>query len=160
MPFLAGLEIDLQRLRGRVPRLALVGYVVTLGLGIGAGLVVHAAGWVRQPLLLAVALSATLLGLVIPVLKDAGYTERPLGQLVIAAATVADFAAVLLLSVLFSQSEGSTASRIILFAAFIAVIVLVAIGMSRVWPEHGPGLAPRPTPGHDRRDPCAHRGRA
>jgi Kef-type K+ transport system membrane component KefB len=129
--FLAGLEIDLQGLRGRVLRFALVGYVVTLGLGVAAGVTVHAVGWIGQPLLLAVALSATSLGLVIPLLKDAGYTDRPLGQLVIAAATVADFAAVLLLSVLFSQSEGSATSRIIMFGVFIGVIVLVAVGMSR-----------------------------
>ena len=137
--FLAGLEIDLQGLRGHVLRLALVGYVVTLGLGIAVGVTVHAVGWVGQPLLLAVALSATSLGLVIPVLKDAGYTERPLGQLVIAAATVADFAAVLLLSVLFSQSEGSASSRIVMFGLFIGVIVLVAIGMSRAGRSMGFG---------------------
>src|ERR671926_1456696 len=106
--FLAGLEIDLHRLRGRVLRLAVLGYLLTLVLGAGAGVGFHAIGWVREPLLLAIALSATSLGLVVPVLKDAGQVDSEIGQLTIAGATVADFAAVLLLSLLFSETSGST----------------------------------------------------
>jgi Kef-type K+ transport system membrane component KefB len=70
--FLAGLEIDLARLRGPRLRLALLGYAVTLALGLAAGLGFTAAGWVAEPLLIAIALSATSLGLIVPVLKDAG----------------------------------------------------------------------------------------
>src|SRR5919205_1251105 len=98
LPFLAGLEVDVHRLRGRVLRLAVLGYLVTLALGLGAGLGFHAVGWVREPLLLAIALSATSLGLVVPVLKDAGVVDSDVGQTAIAAATVADFAAIVLLS--------------------------------------------------------------
>jgi len=90
--FLAGLEIDVHRLRGRLLRLALLGYVITLVLGLGAGTLFDAAGWVGSPLLLAIALSATSLGLVVPVLKDAGQIESEVGQTTIAAASVADFA--------------------------------------------------------------------
>src|SRR5436305_1183887 len=43
--FLAGLEIDLHRLRGRVLTFAVVGYLVTLVLGLGAGVGFHAVGW-------------------------------------------------------------------------------------------------------------------
>src|SRR4051794_6925835 len=54
--FLAGLEIDVHRLRGRLLRLAVLGYLVSLVLGIAAGLGFHAVGWVREPLLVAIAL--------------------------------------------------------------------------------------------------------
>ena len=91
--FLAGLEIDLHRLRGRVLTAAVLGYLLTLALGLGTGAVFAAAGWVQQPLLLAIAVSATSLGLVVPVLRDAGQAASSVGQSVIAAATVADFAA-------------------------------------------------------------------
>jgi Kef-type K+ transport system membrane component KefB len=121
--FLAGLEIDVHRLRGRVLRLALLGYVVTLVLGLGAGAGFHAVGWVREPLLLAIALSATSLGLVVPVLKDAGRVDSEVGQTAIAAATVADFAAIVLLSLFFSTAGGSTGSKLILLVTFVAVIV-------------------------------------
>jgi Kef-type K+ transport system membrane component KefB len=120
--FLAGLEIDLHRLRGSVLRLAGLGYLVSILLGIGAGTGFAAAGWVSEPLLLAIALSATSLGLVIPVLKDAGEVGSDIGQTVIAAATVADFAAVVLLSLFFSASDGSTGSRLVLLAAFTMLV--------------------------------------
>ncbi|HEX5879485.1 MAG TPA: cation:proton antiporter [Actinomycetota bacterium] len=125
--FLAGLEIDLHRLRGRVLTAAVLGYLVTLALGAGAGAAFAAAGWVQQPLLLAIAVSATSLGLVVPVLKDAGQATSGVGQSVIAAATVADFAAIVLLSLLFSSAAGSTGSRLVLLAAFAALVLATAV---------------------------------
>ena len=53
-------------------------------------------------------LSATSLGIVVPVLKDAGEIGSTFGQLVIAAATIADFATVILLSLFFSREASST----------------------------------------------------
>jgi Kef-type K+ transport system membrane component KefB len=122
--FLAGLEIDLHQLRGRVLGVAALGYVITLVLGVGAGLAFHSAGWVQQPLLVAIALSATSLGLVVPVLKDAGQVNSTIGQTAIAAATVADFAAIVLLSLFFSSSGGSTGAKLVLLAAFAALVVV------------------------------------
>ena len=121
--FLAGLEIDLHRLRGRVLLLAVLGYLVTVVLGIGAGTAFHAVGWIGAPLLLAIALSATSLGLVVPVLKDAGAADSDVGQTAIAAATVADFAAIVLLSLFFSTSGGTTGAKLVLLVAFAAMIV-------------------------------------
>ena len=129
--FLAGLEIDLNRLRGRVLHVALLGYLLTLALGVVVGLGAHAAGLVKSPLLLAVALSATSLGLVIPVLKDAGQADTPIGQYTIAGATVADFGAVVLLSLLFSQSKGGPGSKIFMFGAFLVVVLVVAVTLGR-----------------------------
>jgi len=127
--FLAGLEIDVRRLRGRALRVALTGYVLTLALGLAAGAGFAAAGWVHSPLLVAVALSATSLGLVVPVLKDAGQAESGLGQAVIAACSVADFAAVLLVSLVFSASGGSTGARLVLLVAFAGLVVVAAVAV-------------------------------
>jgi Kef-type K+ transport system membrane component KefB len=129
--FLAGLEIDLSQLRGDLARLPLLGFGLTLALGLAAGVGFQAVGWVRDPLFLAVALAATSLGLVVPVLKDAGEAGRPLGQLVIAGATVADFGAVILLSFLFSESEGGTASKFVTFGLFAGVVGAVALALVR-----------------------------
>jgi Kef-type K+ transport system membrane component KefB len=125
--FLAGLEIDVHRLRGQVLRLAVLGYLVTLTLGTAAGLGFSAAGWVQSPLLLAVALSATSLGLVVPVLKDAGKAEGAVGQFTIAAASVADFAAVLLLSLVFSTEGGSTGERLVMVGLFAILVVVTGV---------------------------------
>ena len=63
-------------------------------------------GWTRSPLLIAIALSATSLGLVVPVLKDAGQAGGVIGQTIIASATVADFAAIVLLTLFLDLRSG------------------------------------------------------
>jgi Kef-type K+ transport system membrane component KefB len=124
--FLAGLEIDIAGLRGAVLRQAGVGFALTLVLGVSVGLAFGVANYTKSPLLLAVALSATSLGLVVPVLKDAGQVDRPMGRLTIAGASVADFGGIVLLSLLFSETATSVGSTVLLLTMF-ALLVLVAV---------------------------------
>ncbi len=128
--FLAGLEIDVHRLRGRLLTYSLVGYAVSVLVGWAAGAGLAAAGWLDDPLLLAVTVSATSLGLVVAVLKDAGAVEGRLGQTTIAASSVADFAAVLLLSLVFSGMGGEPGARILLLALFVALVISVGVAVS------------------------------
>lgn len=125
--FLAGLEVDVGSLGGGLLPLAMVGFVMSLLIGWGAGLALSAAGWVKDPLLLAVTVSATSLGLVVAVLKDAGRVDTPVGRTSIAASSLADFAAVLLLSLLFSADGKGTGSRLALFAVFAGIVAIVAV---------------------------------
>ncbi len=125
--FLAGLEIDVHSLRGPLLGVAIVGYVVSVAVGWLAGAALEAVGWVDDPLLLAVAVSATSLGLVVAVLKDAAALQGRLGQTVVAASSVADFAAVLLLSLVFSTSGGGTGERVLLLGLFVLLVVTVAV---------------------------------
>ncbi|TVZ03510.1 cation:proton antiporter [Trebonia kvetii] len=132
--FLAGLEIDVHQLRGRLLRFAVLGYLVSLVLGYGAGASFTAIGWVSQPLLLVIVFSGTALGLVVPVLKDAGQVHSQVGQTALAAASIADFSAIVLLSLFFSSSGGSTGSRVVVLGAFaglVAVTGLVVSGAAR-----------------------------
>src|SRR6266540_6455599 len=57
--FLAGLEVDFERLRGQVLRLALLGFVLSLVIAIVVGVGLKASGLVGQPLFVAIVLSAT-----------------------------------------------------------------------------------------------------
>src|ERR671932_1552746 len=99
--FLAGLEIDLDRLRGARLRIAATGFVISLVVALGIGLGLYAAGVIHAPLLVAIILSSTSLGIVIPVLADAGHSSTALGQLIIAGSSIADFGAIILLSLFF-----------------------------------------------------------
>jgi Kef-type K+ transport system membrane component KefB len=74
---LAGLEIDFERLRGRLLVVSALGFALSLALALAVGLVLDAAGIVGAPLLVAIMLAATSLGVVIPVLKDAGEIATP-----------------------------------------------------------------------------------
>src|SRR2546429_2345061 len=128
--FLAGLEIDVHQLRGRLLRIAVLGYLVTLVLGYGAGASFAAAGWVSEPLLLAITLSATSLRLLVPVLKDAGQLHSEVGQTALAAASIADFAAIVLLSLFFSSSSGSTGARVVVLGAFAGLVAVTGLAVS------------------------------
>jgi Kef-type K+ transport system membrane component KefB len=127
--FLAGLEIDFDRLRGRPLALAGFGFAVSFGIAVLVALGLKAAGRVDTPLLVAIILVATSLGVVVPVLKDAGKASSDLGQLVIAAASIADFGAVILLSLFFSREETGTGAKLILLGGFAltAVALIVAL---------------------------------
>lgn len=130
--FLAGLEIDVHRLRGRLLLVAVVGYLITIVLGLGVGVGFAAFGWVGSALLLAIALSATSLGLVVPVLKDAGEIDSEVGQTTVAAASVADFAAIVLLSLFFSASDTGTAGTFVLLGGLILLVGATFVAASRV----------------------------
>jgi Kef-type K+ transport system membrane component KefB len=125
--FLAGLEIHFDRLRGPLLRLAVAGFVVSLALATAAGLALKAGGLVAQPLFAAIVLSATSLGIVIPLLKDAGESGSTFGQLTIAAGTVADFGAVILLTLFFSREATGTTTRVVLLVSFVALGLIVAV---------------------------------
>jgi Kef-type K+ transport system membrane component KefB len=129
--FLSGLEIDLQRLRGQVLKLTALGFVVSFVIAIVVGLGLQAGGFVKSPLFVAIVLVATSLGVIVPVLKDSGNISTSFGQLVIAAASIADFGAIILLSLFFSgNGSTSTAGTLILLGLFGAVVVLVGLAIA------------------------------
>ncbi len=132
--FLAGLEIDYDRLRGRVARLAGGGFVLSFAIAVAVGLLLRATDTVNDALFIAIVLSATSLGVVIPVLKDSGNIETPFGQLVIAAASIADFVTIILLTLFFSEEASSTTATLLLLGAFIVLSVL--LGLAILGAEH------------------------
>jgi Kef-type K+ transport system membrane component KefB len=123
--FLGGLEVDFRGLGGPVLRLTAGGYALSFALAIAAS---FALG-VQTPLLVAIALSATSLGVLIPVLKDSGRIGSELGQLVIAGGSIADFAAIILLS-LFFAGEGGPGATMVLIGALLA-LALAVLGVVR-----------------------------
>jgi Kef-type K+ transport system membrane component KefB len=122
--FLAGLEIEFDHLRGPVLRVAGIGWLFSVGIAVVVGLGLNAGGFAQTPLLVAVILSATSLGVIIPVLKDAGEIESRFGQLVVAAGSIADFGAIILLSVLFA-GKGGTGATVVLIGSLLALAFLV-----------------------------------
>jgi Kef-type K+ transport system membrane component KefB len=126
--FLAGLEIEFDKLRGQVLRITLMGFALSFAIAVLIALLLKATGLIETPLLIAIILCATSLGVLIPVLKDAGQITSTFGQLIVAAGTIADFGAVILLSIFFS-GEGGVGSTLLLIGSLVllAVVVFIAV---------------------------------
>jgi Kef-type K+ transport system membrane component KefB len=126
--FLAGLEIEFDRLRGQVLRLALIGFAASFAIAVFIAILLKATGVIETPLLVAIILCATSLGVLIPVLKDSGEISSTFGQLIVAAGTIADFGAVILLSIFFS-GEGGVGATLLLIGSLVALagVVFVAV---------------------------------
>jgi Kef-type K+ transport system membrane component KefB len=134
--FLAGLEVELERLRGRLLLFVSSGFLLSLVLALLVGFGLYIAGQVVSPLLIAIILVATALGVVIPLLKDAGESSSEFGQLVIASAMFAEFGSIILLSLFFSRETSNIATKIVLLASFVLlaagfVFVVLRLGQSK-----------------------------
>jgi len=86
--FMAGLELDLARVGGRPLTHAARGWALSLLLGLAAAETLHVLGIVHAPIAIALALSTTALGALLPILRDTGELETNLGPLVLAAGAV------------------------------------------------------------------------
>ena len=131
--FLAGLEVDVGRLRGPLTSLAARAFVVSIGLALVAAYLLGLLGVDEDPLLIAIVLVATSLGVLVPVLKDTGELNSEFGQLVFISGSIAEFGSILLLSLFFSKETSNPASAIVLIVGFGLVIALGSYFVGRVW---------------------------
>src|SRR5215472_6406674 len=78
--FLAGLEVEIERFRGRLLWVVLRAFGISLALALVVGLLFFQLGLVRSPIFIAIVLAATALEVVTPSLKDAGQSTSLFGQ--------------------------------------------------------------------------------
>jgi len=139
--FLAGLEVDIGRLRGRTLRLTGGGFALSFVIAIAVGVALKSGGFVKSPLLVAIVLVSSSVGVIVPILKDSGNVSSAFGQLVIAAASIAEFGAIVLLSLFFSgKGSGGTTGTLILLGVF-GLLVLVA-GLAIAGVERSMSISP------------------
>jgi Kef-type K+ transport system membrane component KefB len=125
--FLAGLEIEFDRLKGRLLKLSGLSFLVSFGLALLLGFGLMAMGLIEAPLFIAIVLSATALSVLIPALKDTGLIASDFGQLAIAAASIADFATIILLSLFFSREASGLGVQLVLIGGFALLVALVGM---------------------------------
>ena len=137
--FLSGLEIDLGSFttggdadssRARQLFTSPLGMgsalmVLVLAASIGAGLIFWDQGLVRDPWIMALILSTTSLGVVMPVLKEQGFTGGGYGQTIIVAAMIADFSTILLISAYSIFYRQGLSLDLVLVLALIAAFLVV-----------------------------------
>lgn len=130
--FMVGLEIDLGEIQGRPMRLAVGGWFLSFVVAMVSMYIVHSIGLIRgSPLLAAVALSTTALGILAPILRDEGVLETDFGKLILSAAAMGEFGPLVVISVLLIPTH-STPVHTFFIVVFIAVAFLAAYMAIRV----------------------------
>ena len=127
--FLAGMEIDFERIRGAAARDGVFGWGISLGLGFAIALVLYLTGVVHATILVGLALSTTALGTLMPILRDAGVLDQRFGTFVVGAGAAGEFGPVVIVSVIlaFDADEPLRALLLFVFAAIVVVATLVAL---------------------------------
>lgn len=128
---MAGLDLDLQKVKGRPLSLALRGWVLSLGLALGATVLLHSLPFLRAPTMVALVLTTTAMGTFLPILRDAGHLDTRFGTYVLAAGAVGEFAPVVVVSLVLTHEYGAW-QEVALMLAFAAVAfgaALIALGL-------------------------------
>lgn len=138
--FLAGLEIDFDILQEQGIRsllFAILVFISTLALTFG---IVYALDFSEDSFFMALVLSTTSVGVVLPTLRETGLNKTDAGQTIILSAIVADFATMMLLTYYAIQEDlalpgAGTAIAPLLFIGFIVSLffTIYLIGRLAIW---------------------------
>ena len=129
--FMAGMELDWARIRGRPLSLAAKGWIFSLLLGFAIIGILHVVPFVQAPLMVALTLATTSLGVLLPVFRDSGQLETPFGRLLLAAGTLGEVGPIVAMSLLLSQrySTWQEVGYLISFLGIVVVAAAVGLGM-------------------------------
>jgi Kef-type K+ transport system membrane component KefB len=133
--FLAGLELDLHVLHGAPLVRGSLSFVLSFALAFALMMPLGARGFVLSPLLVAIALSATSVGILVPVLRDTGHLNTAVGHFTISGASAAEVGTIALLGVFFAGNETSAAvsALLLVVVAILAVLLLAALRYTLRW---------------------------
>ena len=124
--FMVGLEIDFDKIRGRPLSLAVSGWFLSFFVALVCMFFFQAIGLIQTPpLLAAVALSTTALGVLAPILRDRGELNSKFGTYMIAAAAAGEFGPLVVISMLLIPTH-STFVHTLFMATFIIITFVAA----------------------------------
>lgn len=137
--FLSGLEIDFTVLlnspsrrngKGGGPlRIAAFSFVISVALAVLASFFIVDQGMARDPWMMALILSTTSLGIVVPVLKERQMTTSLYGQAILLAALLADFVTMFLITIYVAGlSAGLTLEILLIGVLFITALIIYRLG--------------------------------
>jgi len=123
--FMGGVELDLDRVRGRPLSLAVGGWALSLVLGLFFAGLLYLASMIRSPVLVGLALTTTSLGMLLPILKDKGEFDTGFGRFALAAGAVGEFGPVIVMSLLLT-TEYSHWKEVALMLVFVGIAFVAA----------------------------------
>lgn len=123
---LAGYELELTLFRQRAGKLAIAGWVISAVLAVLVVGLLAAVGLVRAFVPVALALTTTALGTLLPILRDNNMLRGPFGSYVLAGGAVGEFFPIVAIAV-FLGSNGKFLGLISLLAVALVALVLSLI---------------------------------
>ena len=126
--FMAGYEIEFQRIRGQPPKLAVFGWFVSLAVAIVVAAVLVIEGFALSTLLISLALTTTALGTLLPMLGDAGETQTHFGNYVLAIGAAGEFLPIVAIALLLT-SDAPLHTALLLVAFVLLAIAAVAVAI-------------------------------
>ena len=130
--FLGGFELDRVVMMGQNGRAAAGAWLVSMALALGVVGMLAASGFVRAFLPVAIALTTTALGTLLPILRDAGENRGAFGRAMIANGAIGELFPIIAISV-FLSGRGTWAALALLlaFGAIAYVASRVALRFRR-----------------------------
>jgi len=120
--FMVGLEIDFDKIRGRPLSLAISGWLLSFFVAMVCMFFFSVIGLIQAPpLLAAVALSTTALGVLAPILRDGGELDSPFGTYMVAAAAAGEFGPLMIISLLLIPTHDT-----FLHGLFMVTFIIIA----------------------------------
>ena len=130
--FMAGTELDLSTMRqGHLGRAA-GSWGASLVLALGVGAFLHGTGLVLDSVVVALCLTTTALGTLLPILHDAGVLRTAVGPSVLSVGAIGEFGPIVAVAVLLTNRD--VGLTFFLLALFVAVAVAAALMATRVHP--------------------------
>ena len=126
--FMAGLEVDCELIRGRPLLLAVAWWLLALAVALGSVAVLHVVPDVDAPMMVALALVTTGLGLLPRMLRESGRLATAYGRLLLAAGTVGQVAPAVVVALTLSPRYNTVHEFAFLFAFLALVVVAVVAG--------------------------------
>jgi Kef-type K+ transport system membrane component KefB len=124
--FMVGLEIDFDKIRGRPLSLAAGGWFLSFFVALVCMFFFSVIELIQTPpLLAAVALSTTALGVLAPILRDRGELNTDFGMYMVAAAAAGEFGPLLIISMLLIPTH-STFVHTLFMVTFIIIAFVAA----------------------------------
>jgi Kef-type K+ transport system membrane component KefB len=136
--FLAGLELDLEEMKGPPLIRGAMSFLLSFTLALLLLTPLGKSGFILSPLLVAIALSATSVGILVPVLRDTGHLETPVGRFTMGGASASEIATIGLLGVFFAGRESSAAVSALMLGV-VAVLAVLLLAMLRYTLRWAPG---------------------
>lgn len=128
--FMAGFEMDLQRVKGRPLTLGVLGWVMSLALGLSVAFALRSGHVVLDTVVTGLALTTTAIGTLLPMLRDSGALETTFGAMALGAGSIGEVGPLVCIALLLDHKDPRI-TGVLLIAFVLVAASAVALAVRR-----------------------------